>query len=132
MVEKMPDYFKCTREELLDVLQQIDGDSYPERVTEVHRVLSDPEWLQVDKNGDKGSDSNKSFLINAKLIIPFVVFVISAKLLGFIYTVIPSIQIIETYEAHLKWGIPLLFVFFLYINAGLNYLEGKRLAAKLE
>lgn len=130
MIDTVPDYESCSKEDLLDVLNHIDQVRYPERVAEIQRVLKDPKWLaKVEEDKEKKLAKTKlnKFHINRRLLIPvlvFSVYVLSLRLVGFFTR---HADFWETYNKYnLGYAIPIVFILFFIINALFNNHDKKK------
>lgn len=125
----MPDYESCSKEDLLDVLNHIDRDRYPERVGEIERVLKDPRWLakiEKDKKKKLAKEEENKFQLNGRLVIPTIVFatyLLSLRIVGFFTQ---DADFWETYNKYnLGYAIPIGLVLLLIVNALFNNYDKK-------
>lgn len=126
MSDSIPNYESCSREALLDVLNHIDRESYPERVTEIERILKDEQWLARDKLRTQAQKERNKIHLNEKLCIPVIIFtlvILGLRLCGFIF---PNASIWESFnENNLGYLIPIGIILLFLINTFLNYRDEK-------
>lgn len=129
----MTDYSGCTKEDLLDVLKHIDKDSYPEKVEEIHRLLSQP-CISNKSSLSRSSQSAKAgFKLNSKLLSVLVVYLILLSIikLALIFTL--WIDFKRRWEGVIVWSPLIGFLIIAYLNSLLNiYDESVRRKRKVD
>jgi len=124
----MPDYESCSREDLLDVLRNIDRELYPERVAEVYRVLNDPAWIANEEDNKKRSLSEKEkpkLHINKRLDLPLLILVFLLVTTKILYFLMPDASYWDSLNNNFKYFWPISIVTFFLANLFLNFLDKK-------
>ncbi len=129
----MTDYSSCTKEDLLDVLKHIDKDSYPEKVEEIHRLLSQSCISNKSSLSRSKQSAKAGFKLNSKLLSVLVVYSVLFTIIKLALMFTLWIDFLRRWEGVIMWGFFVGFLIIAYLNGLLNiYDESVRRKRKFD